>query len=652
MMVVHYEVYVLEGRGWMLHARYPRSEREAALLEAKELERSLSLRVRVVRESYTPDSNRIEEAEVYISRGIKQPAKTAKTVREYGARGSNTGYSTLSRQRNRKSPIAFSGETRNLLWRLLVIAVLSLACAFVSLKLTPNIIMMLWKMGFDVQVTAEGYSQLLFIIFVGSFLVLAIPLSARFLRTGSSSDVSETPLATRLPLLAAPDMTAEARQRQKELKKSLRKLEQRAVAEEMFGKGDAGLDDLPPDPVQRDANALDKDSIQAAEEDARRRDEEERQRWEQGFAGMVPPPPSEPEIPPQPPVSEETAPASEPAPVSDVAAKMPEEQTGHGAETSETSTKTPDKTEFSLESLKPAMTRFVDGAVAISRTLSPAMDSYNRFALHLYLAGAAAALCQFRSMDDAKTAALIESVLVSLGTRQDLAHKFNEKLEEYELEPRYMAVLQAGHAAMGDVLLGDETGAHSILRDVFDTWNRKTEKQPQIITLMFTDMVGSTDLTQTRGDAVAQEILRRHNSIVRGALALNGGREIKHTGDGIMASFTTAAGAIEAAIAIQRQILSHNEKYPNLGLNVRIGLNAGEPIAEEDDLFGATVQLASRVCGSAAPDQILCTPVVKDLSAGKAITFRGIGERKLKGFRDAVNLFEIGWKTSVTPPSM
>jgi len=83
---------------------------------------------------------------------------------------------------------------------------------------------------------------------------------------------------------------------------------------------------------------------------------------------------------------------------------------------------------------------------------------------------------------------------------------------------------------------------------------------------------------------------------------------------------------------------------PQQTLHLRIGLNAGEPIQEEDDLFGTTVQLAARVCAATATDQTLCTAVVKDLGQGKGATFLPAGRHALKGFREATDLFEVVWR--------
>jgi class 3 adenylate cyclase len=180
------------------------------------------------------------------------------------------------------------------------------------------------------------------------------------------------------------------------------------------------------------------------------------------------------------------------------------------------------------------------------------------------------------------------------------------------------------------------------------------------LTILFTDMEGSTTLTQRLGDARAQELLRTHNRVIRDALLAHGGSETKHTGDGIMASFLSASRALQCAIAIQQALASENERLLRqaqdawdtqtepvearpVEVRVRIGLNAGEPIAEESDLFGTAVQVAARVCAKAEPGQILASDVVRQLAAGKGFLFSDRGEVALRGFEDPVRLYEVRW---------
>lgn len=162
------------------------------------------------------------------------------------------------------------------------------------------------------------------------------------------------------------------------------------------------------------------------------------------------------------------------------------------------------------------------------------------------------------------------------------------------------------------------------------------------VAILFTDMEGSTTLTNQLGDAEAQELVRRHDTIVREAVRTHGGSEVKHTGDGIMASFPSASSALGSAVAIQQQLAAYNEGAGQ-ALNVRVGVNVGEPVREGNDLFGTAVQLAKRICDKAEPGQILVSNVVRELVAGKGFLFAEQGESALRGFEDPVRLFEVRW---------
>ncbi len=168
-------------------------------------------------------------------------------------------------------------------------------------------------------------------------------------------------------------------------------------------------------------------------------------------------------------------------------------------------------------------------------------------------------------------------------------------------------------------------------------------------TVLFTDVEGSTALTQRLGDARAREVLREHERMVREALKAHGGAEVKTMGDGFMASFSSATKALECAIAMQRAFAEHNESAPE-PINVRVGLNAGEPIAEEDpdgrsDLFGTAVNLAARIAGEAEGGEVLASDVVRQLVAGKRFLFADRGETALRGFEEPVRLYEVSWRS-------
>jgi len=188
--------------------------------------------------------------------------------------------------------------------------------------------------------------------------------------------------------------------------------------------------------------------------------------------------------------------------------------------------------------------------------------------------------------------------------------------------------------------------AMEIVRPVIEflTGDRHKIQSPDEIvpaTLMFTDIEGSTSLTHRLGDEGAQKLVREHNETVRRALDSYHGKEIKHTGDGIMASFFSASRAVGCALYIQQSFTSRNNINPEDAVRVRIGLNAGEPIAEGNDLFGTSVQLARRICDRAEPGQVLVSEVVRQLVAGKGFSFRQVGSEILKGFTEPVALYAL-----------
>jgi class 3 adenylate cyclase len=169
-------------------------------------------------------------------------------------------------------------------------------------------------------------------------------------------------------------------------------------------------------------------------------------------------------------------------------------------------------------------------------------------------------------------------------------------------------------------------------------------RDPGIRTILFTDVANSTSLTQSLGDDGALAVLGVHDTIVRDALSALGGREVKHTGDGIMASFVSAASAVRCAIQIQRELDKHAQANPGRSLKVRVGAAAGEPVEQNNDLFGSTVQLAARLCAHAQPEQILVSNAIPDLCIGKGLLFEELGEVALKGFGYPVRAHAAAWK--------
>lgn len=169
-------------------------------------------------------------------------------------------------------------------------------------------------------------------------------------------------------------------------------------------------------------------------------------------------------------------------------------------------------------------------------------------------------------------------------------------------------------------------------------------------TVLFTDIVGHTEMMRRLGDARGREVLREHERVTREVLRAHRGSEVKTMGDGFMASFGSVTSAMECAVALQRRFSGGDATMEDGGwkmeerVAIRVGLNAGEPIEEEGDLFGSTVILASRICGEAGAGEILAPEPVRHLLSGKGFVFADRGEFLPKGFEDGVRLFEVRWR--------
>ncbi len=153
-------------------------------------------------------------------------------------------------------------------------------------------------------------------------------------------------------------------------------------------------------------------------------------------------------------------------------------------------------------------------------------------------------------------------------------------------------------------------------------------------TIMFTDLVGSTSLLNQVGDDGFMSLLREHDLIIRRSIVAWGGREVKHTGDGFMASFDDVSNALECALNMQQGFEERAIASNDHELMIRVGISAGEPVDHNQDIYGKAVNLASRICDAALPGTILVSDVVSQLGAEDGFSFSAIETRQLKGFAE------------------
>ena len=155
-----------------------------------------------------------------------------------------------------------------------------------------------------------------------------------------------------------------------------------------------------------------------------------------------------------------------------------------------------------------------------------------------------------------------------------------------------------------------------------------------LATILFTDIVGSTELASRLGDSAWRELLGRHHAIVRRELARYQGRELDTAGDGFFAAFDGPARAVQAAAALRDPLAA-------IGLEVRAGLHTGECEVSDGKIVGIAVSIGARISSLAAPGEVLVSRTVKDLVAGSGLRFEDRGERQLKGIPDVWHLFAL-----------
>jgi len=203
-------------------------------------------------------------------------------------------------------------------------------------------------------------------------------------------------------------------------------------------------------------------------------------------------------------------------------------------------------------------------------------------------------------------------------------------------------VVRVGHTTLEFNEPGDkERGATTVI---------DTGARTGVVTLLFTDLAGSTEFLDRLGDDAGDRFIRDHFSMLRRAIGECGGQEVKSLGDGLMVAFPSALSAVACTLVMQRDISAHDHGAGGQSVGLRIGLNAGEVVGVEGDYFGTPVVVAKRLCDLAAPGQTLLSDVVRVLVGSRGgHRFVPLGSIKLKGFSDPVDTFELDWRASERP---
>ena len=287
---------------------------------------------------------------------------------------------------------------------------------------------------------------------------------------------------------------------------------------------------------------------------------------------------------------------------------------------------------------------FVTTAMEAVKASKKKLDAFSKFGLNLYLSGGCGHLIRKASLDAGQGQSLLKSMIVQTGANKSAADSFTQNVDEYSQRPRYRKMIDAGKRAMESCVFG-QNGYNDGLPALLEEWSLPENRTgtPKIVTFMFTDIVDSTALTEKVGNIMAQRVIRAHNTIVRKALRSKEGTEVKHTGDGIMATFQEPQHSVKAAIEIQQELEAYNRKHQDLQVKVRIGLNAGEAVIEENDYFGTAVQLTARICDNAKSSEVRCSEVIYQACSSDKELFESKGEVDLKGIARSQKIFLINW---------
>jgi len=666
---INFEVHVEQKGRWEIHARHPSGRREAAIEEAMTLEKMPNIDdVKVVRESYNPEDGSSDEAVVYKGTAgrIKARPPSMRAKKDFGSpsqsgwdagdRGDTGGgfwgreessdddeksfddlYDMHGAGRRKKRKAAKRAQKKELgaggvLIRILLILLFSIALASLATAISIPFLDQPKVLGVTIATTVRTY--LLFAVFAVTFLMVAWPMTRSLMTT---TELKQEKRRARTQ--------AQAKPQPKPSKPARPKSEASAPSDEITDKlPDISLEtaaDIKPDKAPetepkgekkeaekkakegeplRDITADSDDAARAAADALRQSREKEEQ---------IEAEKKEAEATPKGVVLE----ADKYAPP-EALDQLPEPEQEKPLNSY-------------AEKQRVALMKFLSEALAQMPADKRSLDKFNKFGVNLFLAGACEGLCQKRNLDPRSASRILAEGGKLLGYRQAEAERFADRYEDYLVnDSRYMQMFQSGRNSMITAIEdGGAANPGKLLENALTEWNTPKEKETATgpVTVMFTDMVGSTALTQTMGDAVAQQVVRAHNRIVRQALAAFSGKEVKHTGDGIMASFSTTSNSVEAAIDMQTNTEKHNKSNPDLPLKIKIGINAGEPIAEDNDLFGTTVQLSARIVDKAQADQIYVSEIVRGICAGKDIEFTNLGPFEMKGFKGGVTLYEVIW---------
>lgn len=638
---INFEVQINQGGRWTIHARFPSTGREEAIEEAKQIGGLGS--VRVLRDEYNSETGTSSEYTIYksgdgaVSHGKSAPSpgtshgSPASGYSSYDEdddedfdgsdddwmRGGNEDEFLYDEDDENDKPKKQKKEkSKSTGFTALIVKLLFIILLAVGLAATVVAVMSPYIDGinlFGVRMTGAAKENALIVTFLATFLTTAIILSSVLL---SNTKLKE-------------------RKRKARPRSTSKKAITRSAASQQRQAPPAQTSELPAIPIENSDATLSPSGIDTETKEMAPVQETDSMSEFREAASEIS-------------NSVETA---DPSSSSDMATEQDSEESKRGVVLSaddfpmlgeqDGNTLSPHG-----EKQKKYMMGFIDKALTAIGKDHKSMSNFDKFGVSLFLAGACETLGQKHELSDNEVAKIMADSVQTMGFKRSHAKTFAEKYDEYLVQdPTYMQMFQAGRNSLATYLT-DEGRIEQNMVSVMAEWNKPKAKEAEAgpITVLFTDIAGSTAMTQNLGDAGAQQVVRAHNRVVREALTMWNGKEVKHTGDGIMASFVKTSDSLDAAMQMQREATEYTEQNPDKPLHLKIGINAGEPISEDNDLFGSTVQMSARIVDKAQAEEIFVSEIVRGICAGKTYKFVNRGTYPMKGFDTDPVLYEVVWR--------
>lgn len=338
-------------------------------------------------------------------------------------------------------------------------------------------------------------------------------------------------------------------------------------------------------------------------------------------------------------------------------AELQREPTAPAADAAPPAPVWPPEIEAAREVARNTLFIFTDAALGLLALSRPEMQAFERFGLNLYLGGAAIRACDLTAASGVALPQeirreLLAQTLERAGTNAATVQSFVERLEPSLGRPRYKALADAGAEAFTAPPGEDGKPKHEKLDILLREWSDPAARGAKSVAVIFllTDIVGSTALTAKLGNSAAQRVVRAHNTVARAAVKEYKGREIKHTGDGMLLTFPDAVTACRAAIAIQQDAHTYAADNPEAPLSLRVGLHTGQAAAEEGEYHGEAVLLLDGICAAGEAGQITCSEEIAARTGGSNLRFVDLGPKMLKGTEIERRVLRVEWTPKMKPP--